>query len=207
MLHASQPMESDDIAMAADLLGMELDALQAEGIVVTHVERATLPIVAGTSEYTLPSDTLDVALAPDNMAGTVFVTAGAETPVRAISRAEWIGITKKDTQGTPTLVFVERLAAVKLVFWSVPAATSTFRYSRIRLPRDMDTGTVTLDLARRWQKAICFSMAYHLALSKSAPMSRVEFLLGEAERLKGIARASDVEKAHAQFYIEGSYRY
>jgi hypothetical protein len=200
-------MEPDDISMAADLLGMELDALQAEGIVVTHVERSTLALLAGTTEYTLPAETLDVFVGPDNVVGTVFVTGGAETPVRAISRAEYTAIAKKDTQSVPTLVFIERLAQVKAVFWCVPSVASTFRYNKIRLPRDMDTGTVTLDLARRWQKAICFSMAYHLSLAKSAPTTRVQFLLGEAERLKAIARASDVEKTNMQMWIDGPRYY
>jgi hypothetical protein len=188
--------------MASDLLGMELDALQTEGIVVTHVERTTQALVAGTAEYTLASDTLDVFVGPDNVAGTVFASGGAETPVRVISRAEYQAIAKKDTQALPTMVFVERLASVKLVFWCTPNATLTFRYSRIRLPRDMDTGSRTLDLARRWQKAICFSMAYQLALAKSAPTTRVQFLLGESERLKALARTSDVEKGHMQMYID-----
>lgn len=191
-------MTGDDIALASDLLGMELQAMQGEGIVVTHVERTTLALVAGTAEYTLPSDTLDVFVPPDNVVGMVSTVGAAETPVRVISRAEYQAIPVKTSQGAPSVVFIERLASVKAVFWQVPSAVSTFRYNVIRLPRDMDTGSRTLDLARRWQKAICFSMAYHLALAKSAPLQRVKFLLDEAERQKGIARMSDVEKTHVQ---------
>lgn len=203
LLEASQNPSADDLSMAADFLGMELQALQVNGIVVTHVERTTLALVIGTQEYSLPSDTLDVAVGPDNVCGTIVPASGVETPVKAISRAEFIATPNKTAQSTPTQVYIERAATVKAVFWMIPSATCSFRYGKIRLPRDMDIGTRTLDLARRWQKAICFSMAYQIGLAKSIPMNRVKFLLDEAERHKSMALASDGEKAHAQFTIAG----
>jgi hypothetical protein len=205
LLEASQTMTGDDISLAADLLQVELLALQTEGVVVTHVERTTLTLVAGTAEYTLPADTLDVAISPDNVVGTVYVSGGNETPVAAIARGDYQMISMKTTQGTPTTAFIERGATVKVVLWPVPSAASTLRYSRMRLPRDNDTGIVTLDLARRWQKAIMLSLAYNLALAKSAPLGRVKFLFDEAERQKALARASDVEKVHMQMTIGGPY--
>lgn len=202
LLEVSQNPSADDLALASDLLGMELLSMQATGIVVTHVERTTLSLVSGTAEYTLPSDTLDVFVPPDNVVGTIVPTTGAETPVMSISRAEYLAIPNKTSTSTPTLVFIERLATVKAVFWMVPNATGAlFRYAKIRFPRDMDIGTVTLDLAKRWQKAICYSMAYQVGLAKSIPMGRVQFLMSEAERFKAIAQASDVEKGHGQFWI------
>lgn len=203
LLEASQNPSADDLSLASDLMGMELLAMQATGIVVTHVDRTTLSLVAGTAEYTLPSDTLDVFVPADNVVGTIVPASGAETPVMCISRAEYIATPNKTSQGTPTQVFIERLATVKAVFWMVPNATGAlFRYAKVRFPRDMDIGTVTLDLAKRWQKAICYSMAYQVGLAKSIPMSRVQFLMNEAERQKAMAQSSDVEKGHAQFYVD-----
>lgn len=200
LLEVSQNPTGDDITLATDLLSMEIQALQGIGVVVTQVERTTLALVAGTAEYTLPADTMDVMIGPDNTAGTIVPASGvAETPVRAISRAEYIETSNKLSQSTPTLVYVERLmASVKLAFWMVPNTTASFRYSKIRFPRDNDTGTVTLDLARRWQKAMCTSMAAQLALAKNAPLARVKMLQDMAEREKAIAARSDVEKGHIQ---------
>lgn len=201
LFEASQTPGADDIALGADLLGMELDALQAEGILLRTVERTTLAITGGTEEYTLPVDTLDVFVGPDNVAGTFVPTTGAETVIRAISRHEWTQIPNKDASATPSLVYVEKGATVKVVFWPVPSDSGSFRYQKMRIVRDADTGAVTLDVARRWQKAICYAMAYQLALAKSKSLDRVGFLRNEAERLKEIARASDVEKMHGQFYV------
>ncbi len=194
--------------MASDFLGMELHALKAESAIgVTQIERTTLALVASTAEYTLPDDLLDIYVGPDNTIGTIVPSSGAETPVMAISRQDYLSIPNKTATGTPTLAFVERLAAVKIAFWLVPSATASFRYAKIRFPRDMDTGVRTLDLSRRWQKAICFSMAYQVGLAKSIPMQRVGFLRDESERLKKIARESDVEKGHGQFFVAGGRRY
>lgn len=181
---------------------MEVLALQAEGLVLGSVERATLALVAGTAEYTLPADTLDVFIGPQNLAGTVYTASSAENPVRAIHRHEYqTGIATKATQGTPTTVYVERLAAVKLAFWPVPRETMTFRYDRQRLLRDMDTGGVTLDLARKWQKAIVYAVAWQVALAKSIPLQKVDYLRKVAEAEKATVRVQDNEKGHTQIFI------
>lgn len=202
LLHASHSPNSDDLALASDLLGMELDALQAEGIVLRTVEMTTAALTAATATVSLSADCIDVFVGPDNVAGTIVPLAGNETLVRAISRQEYLSISNKTSQATPSLVYVEKLAAVTLYFWPVPAvSTAVFRYSKVRLMRDADTGAVTLDLARRWQKAICYSMAWQIAMAKSAPLERVKALrsIGEEEKFK--ARMNDVEKTHAQLYV------
>lgn len=202
LLEASQSPRADDLALATDLLGMELDALQAEGVVLRTVEMTTEALTAATKTVALSADCIDVFVGPDNVAGTIVPLTGNETLVRAISRQEYISISNKDSQATPSLVYIEKLAAVTLYFWPVPAvSTATFRYSKIRLPRDADTGAVTLDLARRWQKAICYAMAWQIAMAKSAPLERVKALKSIADEEKAKARNNDVEKTHQQLYV------
>lgn len=206
LLYVSQSPNADDLSLASDLLGMELDALEAEGVVLRMLERATLPLVSGTAEYTLDADCIDVFVGPDNVAGTIVPASGNETLVRGISRQEYLQISNKTSAATPSLVYIEKLATVKVVFWPVIAnSTSSFRYSKYRLPRDADTGAVTLDLARRWQKAICWSMAWQLAMAKSLPLDRVNALRSVGEQEKDKARANDVEKTHAQLYVARYY--
>jgi hypothetical protein len=206
LLEASQSPSANDLALASDLLGMELDALQAEGVVLRTVEMTTEPLIASTVSYTLSSDCIDVFVGPDNVAGTIVPATGNETLVRAISRQEYVAISNKTSAATPSLVYVEKLASVKLYFWPVPpVSTASFRYSKIRLPRDADTGAVTLDLSRRWQKAMCYSMAWQIAMAKSSPLERVKALRSIAEEEKAKARANDVEKTHQQLYVARYY--
>ncbi len=203
LLEATQRPRADDLAMARDFLGMELDALQAEGTVLRTVLPGLQALTASTTSYALASDTIDVFVGPDNVCGMIVPSSGAETPVRAISAMEYQAITNKAVEATPVMCFVEKLAVVTLYFWPIPhVSTTSFRYRKIRLPRDADTGAVTLDLARRWQKAICYQMAWQIALAKSIPPNRVDQLrkIGETEKAK--AQANDVEKANGQLYVE-----
>jgi len=201
LLEAGQVVQANDLALAHDLLGMELDALQADGVVLRTVERTTLALTSTTNpEYTLPAATIDVYVGNDNVAGTIVPTQGNETLVRAISRQEYLQISNKLSNATPSLVYIEKQGTTKVCFWPVPAVTnSSFRYNRIRLPYDSE-GSKTLDLARRWQKAICYMLAWQLALAKSLPADRVSMLRSVGEEAKAKAVAGDIESTSIQMY-------
>lgn len=209
LLEASQNPSADDIALGADLLTMELLALQADGVPIVQTTRTTLAMLASTVEYTLPTDTFDVFVDGNNFAGTWLPTSGTtEMPVRAISRTEYMAIPTKTTTGQPTMVYVERLiSSTRLAFWPAPSAAGTFKYAQIRLARDLGTGAVTTDMSRRWQKALTYLLAYQLSYAKSAPLDRVRELRKEAAEMRARAMASDVEKTHMQMWVPGGGRY
>lgn len=198
---AAQDPSTDDTALAADFLNMVLLDLQADGIVPTHVARTTLALVASTATYALPSDTLDVVLDANNFAGTIIPSSGSETPLFAMTRAEYVSITNKDTEATPTRVYIERLSTVSVVFWPVPDEALTFSYQKQRFARDTDTGAVTLDMSKRWLLALCYELAAHISLAKSMPLDRVRELRKQAEVLKARCRGSDVEKVNYQMGV------
>jgi len=200
LLSSAHTPEDEDLSLARDLLAMELDAQQTEGVSQRNIERDTKTLVSGTAEYTLDDDTVDVIVGPGNIAGTIIPSSGSETHVRAISRHEYQSITNKDADGTPSLVFVEKASSVKAVFWPVPDATATFRYSKLRLPRD-SSGSSNTDVDRRRQKAMVWALAHDLAVSKGLSESRVKMLRDERDRLKAYARVNDMEQVHAQFYV------
>lgn len=202
LLSAAQQPDSDDLSLGGDLLNMVLLDLQSDATLPLHVTRTTLDLVASTAEYTLPSDTLDVAIDANNFVGTIVTTSGTETPVHAMTRAEYVALPDKATEATPTRVFVERLAAVSVAFWPVPNdSTLVFRYQQVRFARDTSPGSTTLDLSRRWQLAITYDLAAHLGFAKSLPLDRVGALRKEAEMYKARARNADVEKVHLQMSI------
>lgn len=205
VLEASQQPSADDIDLGADLLQIELLELQADGANVIQTTRTTLDLVDGTAEYTLPSDTFDVQIDGNNFAGTIVASTGTETPLRAISRLDYLSIPDKDVEATPTLVFVERLVdQVKVCFWPVPDdSTLDYRYAQIRLARDSSPGTVTMDASRRWQKALTFALAYQLSITKSADPRTRDELKREAAEARARAMNSDVGKGHIQFYVQG----
>lgn len=203
MTEASMSPDSDDIAMAADFLGMELDTLQAEGIVLRTVERATKSLVDGTAEYTLDSDTLDVHVGPDDLLGSHTVTgATGSTYVKAIGRAEYLAISNRTAEGTPTMGYVERgTTSVKIVLWPVPSAAATLTYQRVRMIRDVTSGSVTMDLVKAWMKPVMWAMAHQIILAKAGDLARADYVRNEAERLKAVVRSYDRQRGTAQLAI------
>ena len=201
LLASNQQADANDLSLAADLLGMELQALQAEGTLLRTVERTQETLSASTAEYTLDDGIIDVAVDPDNKVGMVWLTAGSEIWVGAMSRQEYEAIGDKTVEGTPTLCYVEKTAPLKLVFWPVPDAEWTFRYSAVRLVYDASAGSQTLDVNRRWQKAVLYSLAWQLASAKNLPMDKVAFLKRVADEARLVARSDDHQKGDAQLCI------
>lgn len=208
LLEASATVDQvpDEVVMARDFLGMEIDAIVSEGLCTNHVVQATVSLNAATypQQYFLPTSTVDVVVGPDNIAGTISPFSGTDTRVLAISRQEWVTqiVTKTSQAGRPTHVFIERGLPIILYFWPVPTELGlTFNYQRIRLPFDSSDGAKTLDLARRWQKPMTYAVAWQMAVAKSKPLSLVGFLQKTAENEKAKARSSDVEKLNQQFYV------
>ena len=201
-LPAGSEAAAEDLEMGANFLSLELGSLQAEGVLLQTTERTTqsLTVAAGAS-YTLDSDTIDVRLGANDQAGVVKPSGGDDSIVKAISRAEYQDISDKTSSGRPSVVYIEKQASVKLVFWPVPDATYTFSYSKVRLLRAVDSGAVTIDLARRWLQAMTYAVASQVAMAKSMPIEVVGFLRSEAERLKAICRADDQERPKIKFRL------
>lgn len=201
--------DGDDYNLARDVLGMELQALQAEGLLQATMSRASLAIVAATSQYTLPAGIIDVYVGNDGLVGQ-FLPTGTTfgMPVRVMTRHDYMAqVPDKTTTGHPSGVYIERFATVRLQFWPVPTTAGSFTYESERLIYDGDPGSVTLDVIRKWQKAICYGVAWQVAMAKSAPLDRVNALKETAESEKTTARAQDVEKGPAVFYVGSRYPY
>lgn len=196
-----------DVAMATDFMNLELMELQAEGIILSASQFALLALVAGTKVYTLPADTIDVQVGPNDEVGTILPLTGSETPVMIMHRAEYLAQAEKATAGRPMSAYVTRGATVEVTFWPVPDdSTEQFRYSRVRLLKDMDTGAVSFDLARRWLQYVTLAVAAQVGLAKNLPLEKVNWLKSEAERVKAICKADNNERGKMRFRLRHSGR-
>lgn len=207
---AGQDVSADDLAMARGFLNLELMSLQAEGVVLRAVTRTTLTLTAADNDYSLPSAVIDVEVSPNGQAGTIVNSDGVDSIVHAMSRSEYMDISSKaaaDSSGIPTRVYIEKTAPIGVVFWPTPSSSAvSWRYPKVGLLADADTGSVTLDLARRWLKAVTWAIAHHLALAKSKPLELAGYLRKEAERLKDICRADDSERMPIRMSLSHSGR-
>ena len=201
LLEASQTPRDADVAMARELLNMELDALQADGLLQRSIVRTTQTLTASTASYTLSAEYVDVVVGADNVVGTIVPSSGAETQVYAMSGAEYLAMSDKTSTATPTRVYVEKTATLKLIFWPIPPTTpGSFRYRAVQILRDATTSS-TPDVDRKRAKALVWSLAYDLAVAKMMGVERCGMLRSERDRLKAIAKADDVERGHAQFVL------
>lgn len=210
VLDADGALQQTDVAMGAAFMNLELMNLQAEGVILRTLERVTLTLVAGTASYALAADTIDVEVGPNGTVGTIVPASGSETAVLAMTRHEYLDLTDKGvvTTGRPGRVYIERAALVTLIFWPVPSADApTFRYGRVRLLRDMDTGAVTVDLARRWLQFVTYAVAAQVALSKSIDLPRVSYLRKEAERMKTALQSEDTQRGSIRLRVSHRRRW
>lgn len=202
LLDADGTPQTGFLSMAADFLNMELLSLANDGVTLYQKERTTLALVASTATYSLPTDVIDVVVGPDGFAGTIVDSDNNETRVMATATHEYTMLSNKDSESAnPTHVAIEKFSTVRVTFYPVPSETATFRFQKVRLIRDVDTGAVTMDVARRWQKYIWLQMAAHLARASSKPSDLVSDLRKEAADAKERAVRSDRENMAGQFYI------
>ena len=204
IVQSGQDPLAPEIASASDFMNLELQSLQDDGVILRSVERTTLTLVAGTSEYTLPSDTIDLQEGPNDTIGSIVPTTGGETIVSLMTRSEWMDLAAKTaaTIGRPVKCYVERQALVKLVFWPTPdAVATTFRYAKVRLLKDMDAGNVTADLRRSWMQYLTYAVAAKMAAAKSLGMDRVGYFEKKAETLLQKCKNGDNQHGKVRFRV------
>lgn len=208
---ASDAQSADDVAMAADFMNLELMALQAEGTLLRTSERTTLALVTSQSEYTLAADTIDVDVGPNDQAGTIVDSSNNESIVTVMSQADYLDISDKTGAGParPTRVYIDKGGALlTAVFWPPPDSLSiTWRYSRVRLLKDMDSGSVTTDLQRRWLQYVTYAVAAQVALAKSIALDKVNWLRQQADAMKQRCLSTDNEQGKLRFRLGHRGRY
>lgn len=174
-----------------------LNVLAAEwaniGLNLWTVERATISLVAGTDDYSLPTDTVDVI-------ETSVQYGDNEYKIERVGVSRWSGIVNKTTAGRPTLVYVERILAPKANFWPVPDRSYTFVYWRMRRIQDAGTPEKTLDIPFRFLPPMISGLAYHLAMKKTVPdQNRISML--KAKYDEDMANATYEDRERASLYI------
>jgi hypothetical protein len=154
-----------------------LDIMFAEwasrGLNLWTIEQRAVTLVPGTSQYALPSDTV-------NILSAVIRTGTGQTQqdvtIDRISRAEYLHVPNKNTESRPAQYYVERTTQPQLFVYPAPDATQTytFQYYTIRRIQDAGAASNTADVDFRFLPCLVAGLSYYLALKK-AP-DRIELL-------------------------------
>lgn len=196
---------ADQLSQATFHLNLAIQELQACDLVLTSVTRTTLSLSAGVAEYALPSDVIDVELGQDDSIGSI-ITSGqsAEPIVKTMSRAEWMNIAVKNQPGRPARAYVEKKALTTVVFWPVPDAAYTFRYSSVTFLRGSDTGLVTMQTRRTWSSYLVNAVASGVAFDNSMS-DKGGMFMQIAEKKLAACKAGDAQHGAIRFSV-GPYR-
>ena len=127
---------------------------QNRGINMWTIDEGTLALTEGTSEYTLPADTIDL-LEQQIRTGSGNVATQSDLTISRISVSTYASIPNKLTQGRPIQVYIERLRdAPKINVWPVPDNNDyVFYYWRMRRIEDAGSGILTTSMQKSVKKS------------------------------------------------------
>jgi hypothetical protein len=156
------------------------------GLNLWTVTKTTQALTAGTSEYTLGADVidvLDVSLRRD----------GTDYDLERISRGEYMNFPNKTSQGRPSQFFFDRQVQPKFVLWQTPnSSTDTLVYYYVRRIEDADSLTNTAAVPFRFLPCAISGLAYYLSV-KRAP-ERMQLLKSMYDEDFLLAAAEDVDR-------------
>ena len=173
---------------------------QNRGINMWTIDSGTVSLVSGTSQYTLPTDTIDL------LEQSIRTNAGdtntqSDINISRISVSTYASIPNKLSQGRPIQIWIERLVdAPRVNVWPVPDSNDyTLVYWRMRRVEDAGGGVETADMNFRFLPCLVAGLAYQIAMKSPDLAPRVSMLKAEYESQFILAAGEDREKASVRF--------
>jgi hypothetical protein len=173
---------------------------QNRGINLWTIDEGSIDLVAGTSEYDLPADTIDL-LEQVIRTGQGNQSTQSDLSITRISVSTYASIPNKLSRGRPIQVWIERLRDnPKINVWPVPDTNDyKFRYWRMRRIQDAGSGIQTADMNFRFLPCLVAGLAYNIALKEPTLVERVGLLKQVYEEQFQLAAGEDREKTPARF--------
>ena len=185
---------------------------QNRGLNLWTIASGTQSITAGTTTYTLPTDTVDLL---EHQLRTGTGTNQPDTTLERISVSTYAQQNQKTRQGRPTQIFVERVAgSTQVTLWPVPDSAETYTLFYYRLVGTDGvasgiTGTTTNFIPPRWVPCLVAGLAYQIAMKKPEGAERAAALKEEYEFQYQLAAGEDADRVSVRFvpfsslYVEG----
>lgn len=175
--------------MAANLM---LSRWSNQGVNLWAVDLQTVPLVQGTSTYSVPDNTVMI------LDAYISTTSGGQTIDRIImpvSRTEYASYPNKAQQGFPTTFWFDRLLSPTVTIWPVPDGSQTsLKYYRVRRLQDAAISNATdVEIPYLWMEAFAYGLALRLAQTWNPQM--IAMLKPMADESYQIASDQNVETA------------
>lgn len=135
------------------------------GLNLWTIEQATSAVTAGTANFTIAEDTVNILSA---VIRETSGTTNTDISIERISREEYLNVPNKTVQARPSQYYVERTNTPKVYLYPAADKAYTFLYYRIRRIQDAGIYTNETDVNFRFLPCIISGLAYQLSL-KFAP--------------------------------------
>ena len=128
-------------------------------------------------------------------------SAGQDTPVKLISRAEYAQLSNKSSSGKLVQAFYDpQLINGQLYVWPTPDnAGDVLRFWYERILEDFDSGANTPDFAIEWGEALILGLAHRMAPSAGMTLAERQDLERRADKALAIAEGYDRENVSLFF--------
>jgi len=186
-----------DMKTARRSLNLMLAEWANRGLNQWTIKNRSETMVAGTGEYTLNADIIDVL-------SVVVRRDGTDYALERLSRDEYLSIPNKTTQSRPNQFFLDRQNTPVLKLWPVAEnSTDVVIYDCLTRMDDADTYTNTMDMPFRFYPCLAAGLAYYIAM-KRAP-NRIQLLKAVYE--EEFERAMQEDRDRASFNVVPQYQY
>jgi hypothetical protein len=173
---------------------------QNRGINMWTIDDGTVNLTQGTSQYTLPADTIDL-LEHQIRTNSGNSNTQSDLTISRISVSTYASIPNKLSQGRPIQLYVERLRDAPVVnVWPVPDNNDyVLYYWRMRRIQDAGSGVQTADMNFRFFPCLVAGLAYHIAMKVPELVDRIPMLKAVYDEQFEMAAGEDREKTSARF--------
>jgi len=166
------------------------------GINMWTIEQGSIPLVAGTATYNLPTDTVDL-IEHVIRTGAGNASTQADLTISRISVSTYATIPNKLQQARPIQLYIDRQIQPTVTVWPVPDTSQpyTLIYWRLRRIQDAGDGVNTMDVPFRFIPCMVAGLAYYLAMKIPGGIDRLPVLKEQYDEAWYIASTEDREKA------------
>ena len=140
------------------------------GVNLFSLEQVTTTLTKGTANYTLGTETVDIL-------EMVLRRSNTDISMTRMSRADYLHLPTKSTEGRPSQFFVDRQVNPVLYLWATPEnSTDQIIYYRLVRIDDADDYNNDFDVPFRFYPCLVSGLAYYLSMKVSP--DRVNLLKG-----------------------------
>ena len=190
-----------DVAMAANLVNVDWSDNEPQ---LWQVALASVPLVQGTTAYTLPANLL---LVLDCYLTVTYQGTSTDRIIYPVARSEYASYPNKAEQAPPTVYWADRTEPVVLSLYPTPDGNASYVLHYYGVYRDDDaalSGAAQTTLPYRSLSAFVDALAAKLALTYAPD----KFAALEAVAMKSYGRLNAQENENPVLYVTpGLQRY